>query len=141
MLTLWPFTLDIESLVIPMVACTWLIEDSKLAAVVTAAVPSPATAALTGSRALPADSTLPPASLIFVPAAAIDSMATEDFLACSSKRLSSSSVAMSSLCRASYWSLEISPLERASLACAAAVFKVSSFSLVSPIASERSRCF
>ena len=45
--TLSPLTVDMASLVMPMVACTWDMEDSKLAAVATAAVPRPTTGAVT----------------------------------------------------------------------------------------------
>ena len=85
-----------------MVACTWLIEDSKLAAVVTAAVPSPATAADTGSIFSPTDETLSPALFKLSPVAAIFCKATEDWLACFSKSFSFCSVSTISLCRASY---------------------------------------
>ena len=99
-----PFTSDIESLVMPMVACTWLMADSKLAAVVTAAVPSPATAAVTGIIFSPIEDTLSPVLLSFSPAAAIFCNAVEELLACASSFFSSFSVSMISLCRASYCS-------------------------------------
>ena len=45
-----PFTFDMESFVIPIVACTCDIADSKLAAVVTDAVPKALTPAVTGNH-------------------------------------------------------------------------------------------
>ena len=47
-LTLWTSTVDMESFVIPIAACTWDIELSKSAAVLREAAPIPVTAAVTG---------------------------------------------------------------------------------------------
>ena len=60
----------------------------------------------------------------------------------SSSRLRSlCSVSTISLCSASYWSWEIVPFRSASSACCCAVFKVSSFSLVSETACASNLCF
>lgn len=137
----WPSTVLMASFVIPMVACTWLMEDSKFAAVATAAVPRPVTAAVTGSIFSPTEEMASPVVFNFSPVAEIFCKAVAEVFACSSNFFKSCSVSMISLCRASYCSLLISPLARAVLACSAAVFKVSSFSLVSLTASAKSFSF
>ena len=70
-----------ESFVIPIVACTCDIADSKSAAVVTAAVPSPPTAAVMGISFFPASDILLPALFNFSPVAAIFCIATADWFA------------------------------------------------------------
>lgn len=57
-LTDWPSTVDMASFVTPIVACTCDMDDSKFAAVATAAVPRPVTAAVTGSIFCPAEEIL-----------------------------------------------------------------------------------
>ena len=56
---------------IPIVACTCDIEDSKLAAVVTDAVPKAVTPAVTGNSFCPAEEILSPVVFSFSPAVAI----------------------------------------------------------------------
>ena len=82
-----------------------------------------------------------PTSFNFSPVAEIFCNAVADWFACSSNLFNSFSVSIISLCRASYWSLEIVPSFNAFSACSAAVFKVSSFSLVSLTASPSNLCF
>ena len=77
----------------------------------------------------------------FSPVAPIFCKAVADWFACSSRLRSLCSVSIISLCRASYWSWEIVPFRSASSACCCAVFKVSSFSLVSETACASSLCF
>ena len=67
-----------ESFVIPIVACTCDIADSKFAAVETAAVPSPVTPAVTGSNFWPAEEILSPTVFNFSPEAAIFCTAVAD---------------------------------------------------------------
>ena len=71
-----------DSFVIPMVACTCDMELSKFAAVVTAAVPRPVTAAVTGSIFCPAPEMLSPTVFIFSPAEEIFCSAVADWFAC-----------------------------------------------------------
>ena len=126
--------------VAPETAATWLMAESKSAAVFTAAVPSPTTAPVTGRNFLPTEEILSPSACSFSPEAAIFCTAVADWFACCSKFRRAFSVSMISRCSASYCSCEISPLARAVLACSAAVFRVSSFSLVSETACPKSRC-
>ena len=127
--------------VAPETAATWLMAESKSDATFTAAVAIPPTAAVTGISFCPTPSMAEPTVFSFSPMAAIFCSATADRSACRSRSRRLRSVSMISLCRASYWLWEISPLASASFACSAAVFSVSSFSFVSLTASPRSRCF
>ena len=92
-------------------------------------------------RVFPTPEILSPKFFKSSPVAAIFWIATADWLACSSRLFNFCSVSMISLCRPSYCSCVISPFARASFACSAAAFRVSSFSFVSRTASPRSRCF
>ena len=69
------------------------------------------------------------------------SMAVSVCLAASSKLASSTSVLPSSLCNALYCSSDTSPFLNCSCTWLSAFFRISSFSLVSEIASDKSACF
>ena len=125
----------------PDTAATLLMPESKSAATFTAAAPRPPTAAVTGISFLPAPSMEEPTLFSFSPVSPIFCKATADLPACVSSSSRAFSVSTISLCRASYWLWEISPLASASLACCPASFKASSFSFVSPTACARSLCF
>ena len=86
-----------ESLVIPIVACTCDMEDSKLAAVVTDAVPSAVTPAVTGRSFCPAEEMLSPTVFSFSPDDAIFCTAVADWFACVSRFFKSCSVSTISL--------------------------------------------
>ena len=131
-----------SSPVAPDMAETLLICSSKSAVVFTAAAPTATIGAVTAvesvfptpdilfptfSRALPALSSFVKAS--FALAASLASFS------------SSCSVAMISLCRASYLSLPRSPLSIWVLACSWAVLSASSLSLVAAMESFKSPCF
>ena len=92
---------------------------------------SPPTAAVTGISFCPTPSMAEPTPCSFSPAAPIFCNATKDCSAYRSRSRRACSVSAISLCRASYWLLEISPFASASLACCPASFKASSFSFVS----------
>ena len=127
--------------VAPDTAATLLIAESKSAAVFTAAVPSPVTTPVTGSSFCPTPETLSPTACSFSPVAPIFCKAVADCSACCSSLRSSCSVSTISLCSPSYCCWEIVPFRSASSACRCAVFKVSSFSLVSETACASSLCF
>ena len=127
--------------VAPDTAATLLIAESKSAAVFTAAVPSPVTTPVTGSSFWPTPETLSPTACSFSPVAPIFCKAVADCSACCSSLRSSCSVSTISLCSPSYCCWEIVPFRIASSACCCAVFKVSSFSLVSETACASSLCF
>ena len=131
-----------SSPVAPEIACTLLICASKSAVVFTAAAPTATIGVVTEavsvlptpdilfptfSRAFPALSKL--VSAWFALAASLASFS------------SSSSVAMISLCRASYLSLPRSPLSIWVLDCSWAVLSASSLSLVAAMESFKSDCF
>lgn len=67
-----------ESFVISIVTCTWLIDDSKFVAVVTDAVPSAVTVAVTGRSFFPALEILSPVVFNDSPVAAIFYSAVAD---------------------------------------------------------------
>ena len=85
------------SLVIPIVACTCDMEDSKLAAVVTDAVPNAVTPAVTGRSFCPAEEMLSPTVFSFSPDDAIFCTAVADWFACVSRFFKSCSVSTISL--------------------------------------------
>ena len=141
-LTLCPSTSDMESAVMPIVACTWDMEDSKSAAVFTAAVPAATRGTVTDVVSfVPTPEILSPTDCSLVPTSSIFARVVLVVAAWVSKDFSFSSVSTISRWSASYCSWEISPLASCSLADSAAVFKVSSFSFVSLMASVRSLCF
>ncbi len=76
-----PLRSDMESLVIPMVACTWLMEESKSAVVFTAAVPRALTAAVTGRNFCPTPVMVLPTACSFCPAASILQSASLELMA------------------------------------------------------------
>ena len=127
--------------VAPDTAATLLIAESKSAAVFTAAVPSPVTTPVTGSSFCPTEEILFPTVCSFSPVAPIFCKAVADCSACCSSLRSSCSVSTISLWSPSYCCWEIVPFRSASSACRCAVFKVSSFSLVSETACASSLCF
>ena len=92
-------------------------------------------------RAEPTDDMLSPSFFMFSPVLASFCNATADWSACFSSFSSCCSVAMISLCRASYCCCEISPLASFSLACWAASFNCCNFSFVSETACANSLCF
>ena len=127
--------------VAPEIAETLLISASKSAAVFTAAVPRPVTAAVTGRNFLPTFSTEEPRFCNFSPASSILARVALVVAACSCRDFRFCSVSAISRWRASYCCWVISPLASCSLACCAAVFKVASFSLVASMASLSIFCF
>ena len=130
-----------SSPVAPEMAETLLISWSKSAAVLTAAVPKPVTAAVTGKSFLPTPSTAEPTVCIFSPTASILARVVLVTAACSCRDLRFCSVSTISRWSASYCSCVILPSASCWFACSAAVFKVVSFSLVASMASFSIRCF
>ena len=130
-----------SSSVAPEMAATRLIPESKSEVILTAAVPRAVTPADTGMRAFPTPETLSPTSFNFPPTSSILRRVVLVFAACSSRDFNFCSVSSISRWRPSYCSWVISPFWSCSLAWDAAVFKVSSLSLVSLMASPRRRCF
>ena len=130
-----------SSPVAPEMAETLLISWSKSAAVLTAAVPKPVTAAVTGKNFLPTPSTAEPTVCIFSPTASILARVVLVTAACSCRDLRFCSVSTISRWSASYCSCVILPSASCWFACSAAVFKVVSFSLVASMASFSIFCF
>ena len=130
-----------SSPVAPEMAETLLISESKSAAVFTAAVPRPVTAAVTGRNFLPTFSTEDPMFWSFSPASSILASVALVVAAWPCKDRRFCSVSTISRWRASYCCWVISPLASCSLACCAAVFRVASFSLVASMASLSIFCF
>ena len=131
-----------SSPVAPDTAATLDIAESKSAAVLTAAVPTAAIGTVTCVvKVVPTSAILSPAFSSISPASPSFTKAVREFSASRWRFCSSCSVSMISRWRASYCSCEMSPFARAVFACSAAVFRVSSFSLVAVTASARSFCF
>lgn len=93
----------------PEIAATWLMEESKSAAVLTAATPKPPITVVRGIIFLPAPAMESPTDSIFAPTASIFSKVAFVVAACSWSLLSSCSVSMISRWRASYLSCPKSP--------------------------------
>ena len=130
-----------SSPVAPDTAATWLMAESKSAEVLTAAAPTPATAAETGMTFFPALVIESPTFSSFFPVSSILARTELVLDASCCRRFSSSSVSMISLCRASYLSWPRFPSSSCCFACSWAVFKASSFSFVALMASFSSFCF
>ena len=96
-----------SSATLPEIAPTLDISASNSAPVLTASVPSPATAPVTGISFSPTPEILSPTSCIFSPTADILERATLELFASCCKFWSSCSVSIISRCKASYCSGEI----------------------------------
>ena len=130
-----------SSPVAPDTAATWLMAESKSAAVFTAAMPRPPTAVEIGMIVFPTPAIEFPRFSILPPISSILARAVLVVAASCWSRFNSCSVSMISRWRASYLSCPKSPFSSCSFACACACFKASSFSFVDEIASFSNFCF